>query len=128
MALTRQTFVGKMMSLLFNTLSRFVIVFLPSSKHLLIWWLQSLFTVILEPKKIKSVSVSTFFPSICHEVMGPDAMILSFLNVELSQLFHSPISSSVTPSSSCLQSFSASSLPHGVGSLIQVAIVLGLPI
>ena len=62
-------FIGKVMSLLFNTLSRFVIVFLPSSKHLLILWLQSPFTVILEPKKIKFVSVSTFFPSICHEVM-----------------------------------------------------------
>ena len=80
--LTIQTFVGKMLSLLFNTLSRFVIVFLPSSKHLLILWLQSPFIVILEPKKIKSVPVSTFSASICHEVMGPDAMILRFLNVE----------------------------------------------
>ena len=77
-ALTRRTFVGKVMSLLFNMLSRFVIVFLPKSKHLLISWLQSLSTVILEPKKIKSVTVSTFPPSICHEVMGPDAMILVF--------------------------------------------------
>ena len=77
-ALTTWTFVSKVMSLLFNTLSRFVIAFLPRSKHLLISWLQSLSAVILEPKKIKSVTVSTFSPSICHEVMGPDVMILVF--------------------------------------------------
>ena len=77
-ALTIQTFVGKVMSLLFNTLSTFVIVFLPRSKHLLISWLQSLSAVILEPKKMKSVTVSIFFPSICHEVMGLNAMILVF--------------------------------------------------
>ena len=77
-ALTRQTFVGIVMSLLFNVLSRLVIAFLPRSKHLLISWLQSPSTVILEPKKIKSVTVSTFSPSSCHEVMGPDAMILVF--------------------------------------------------
>ena len=75
-ALTRQTFVGKVMSQLYNMLSRLVIVFLPRSKRLLISWLQSPSVVILEPKKIKSVTVSTVFPSICHEVMGPDAMIL----------------------------------------------------
>ena len=75
-ALTRQTFVSKVMSLLFNRLSRLVIVFLPRSKHLLISWLQSPSAVILEPKKIKSVTASSFFPSVCHEVMGPDAMIL----------------------------------------------------
>ena len=63
-------------------LSRLVITFLPRSKHVLISWLQSPSAVILEPKKIKSVTVSTVSPSICHEVMGPDAMILSFLNVE----------------------------------------------
>ena len=62
------------MSLLFNILSRFVISFLPRSKHLLILWLQSLSAVILELKKIKSVTVSTFFPSICYEMMGPDAL------------------------------------------------------
>ena len=72
--LTRWTFVGKVMSLLFNILSRLVIAFLPRSKRLLISWLQSLSTVILEPKKIKSVTVSTVSPSICHEVMGPDAL------------------------------------------------------
>ena len=77
-ALTRRTFVGKVMSLLFNMLSRFVIAFLPRSKRLLISWLQSPSAVILEPKKIKSVTVSTFSPSICHKVMGPDAMILVF--------------------------------------------------
>ena len=77
-ALTSQTFVSKVMSLLFNTLSRFVITFLSRSKHLLISWLQSPSAVILEPKKMKSDNVSTFPPSICHEVMGPDAMILVF--------------------------------------------------
>ena len=71
-ALTRWTFVGKVMSLLFNMLSRLVITFLPRSKRLLISWLQSPAAVILKPKKIKSVTVS---PSICHEVMGPDAMM-----------------------------------------------------
>ena len=75
-ALTRRTFVGKVMSLLFYMLSSFVIAFLPRSKHLLISWLQSPSAVILEPKKMKSVTVSTVFPSICHEVMGLDAMIL----------------------------------------------------
>ena len=76
-ALTRQTFVGKVMSLLFNMLSKLVITFLPS-KHLLISWLQSPSAVILEPRKMKSVTVSTVSPSISHEVMGPDAMILVF--------------------------------------------------
>ena len=69
-ALTRQAFVGKVMSLFFNMLSRLVINFLPRSKHLLISWLQSLCAVILELKKIKSDTVSTVSPSICHEVMG----------------------------------------------------------
>ena len=77
-ALNRCTSVGKVMSLLFNMLSRLVITFLPRSKHLLISWLQSPFAVILEPRKIKSATVSTVSPSICHEVMGPDAMILVF--------------------------------------------------
>ena len=77
-ALTRWTFVDKVMSLLSNTLSRFVIAFLPRSKHLLILWLQSPSAVILEPLKIKSVMVSIVSPSICHEVMGPDVMILVF--------------------------------------------------
>ena len=77
-ALTRRTFVGKVMSLLFNMLSRFVIAFLPRSKCLLISWLQSPSAVILEPKKIKSLTVSIVSPAICHEVMGPDAMIFVF--------------------------------------------------
>ena len=81
-ALTRQTFIGKVMSLLFNTLSRFVIAFLPRSKCLLIAWLQSPSTETLEPKKIKSVTVSIVIPSICREVMGLNVMILSSLNVE----------------------------------------------
>ena len=74
-ALTRRTFVGKIMSLLFNMLSRLVITFLPRSKRLLISWLQSPSAVILEPKKIKSDAVSTVSPSISHEVMGPDATV-----------------------------------------------------
>ena len=77
-ALTRRTFVGKIMSLLFNMLSRLVITFLPRSKHLLISWLQSPYAVILEPPKIKSITVSIVSPSIYHEVMGPDAMIIVF--------------------------------------------------
>ena len=87
-ALTRQTLVGKVMSLLFNKLSRLVIAFLPRSKRLLISWLQSPSAVILEPPKIKSLKlfiflkeenkVSVVSPSICHEVMGTDAMILVF--------------------------------------------------
>ena len=76
--LTIWTFAGEVLSPLFNTLCRSVIAFLPGSKSLLILWLQSLSAVILEPKKIKSVPVSTFSPSICHKVMGPDAMILVF--------------------------------------------------
>ena len=72
--LTRRTFVGKVMSLLFNMLSRLVITFLPRSKCLLISWLQSPSAVILEPRKIKSDTVSTVSPSISHEVMGPDAL------------------------------------------------------
>ena len=77
-ALTRWTFVDKVMSLLFNMLSRLVITFLPRSKSLLILWWQSPSAVILEPPKIKSVTVSTVSPSICQEVMGLDAMILVF--------------------------------------------------
>ena len=76
--LTTQTFVGKAMSLLFNMLSRLVITFLPRSKCLLILWLQSPSAVILEPRKIKSDTVSTVSPSVSHEVMGQDAMILLF--------------------------------------------------
>ena len=77
-ALTIQTFVGKVISLLFNMLSRLVIAFLPRSKWLLILWLQLPSAVILEPKKMKSVTVSIASPSINHEVMGPDVMVLDF--------------------------------------------------
>ena len=80
-ALTRQTLVGKVMSLLFNMLSRLIITFLPMSKRLLISWLQSPSAVVLELPKIKSDTISTVSPSISHEVMGPDD--LHFLNVEL---------------------------------------------
>ena len=81
-ALTRWTFVSEVISQLLNVLCMFIIAFLPRSKCLLVLWLQSLFSVILETKKIKSDTVSTFSPSICHEVMGPNAMIFHFLNVE----------------------------------------------
>ena len=87
-ALTIWTSVSKM-SLLFNMLSRFVTAFLPRNKCLLISWLQSPSTVILEPKKIKSVTVSTFTTTTHHEVMGPDAMILVFLMLSFKQDFHS---------------------------------------
>ena len=91
-ALTRQTFVGKVMSLLFNMLSRLVITFLPRSKHLLISWLQSPSAVVLEPQKIKSATVSSVSPSISHEVMGPEPWSLFSECWALSQLFHSPLS------------------------------------
>ena len=77
-ALTIQTFVGKVMAVLFNMLSRYFIAFLQRSKHLLISWLQSPSDVILEPKEIKSDTVSIISPSLCHEVMGLDAMIFVF--------------------------------------------------
>ena len=77
-ALNIQTFVGRVMSLLFNTLSGFVIAILPKSKCLLISWLQSRFAMILEPKNIKVFTVLIISPSVCHEVMGLDAMILVF--------------------------------------------------
>ena len=86
-ALTRWTFIGKVMSLLFNTLSRLVIAFLPRSKHLLISWLQSPSAVILEPKKRKCIIASTFSLSICHEVMGPNSMILIFWMLSLKSAF-----------------------------------------
>ena len=82
-ALTIQIYVDKVMSLLFNTLSRFVVALPPRSSHLLNSWLQSPSAVILEPKKIKSVMVSIVSPSICHEAIGLDAMCLHFLNVEI---------------------------------------------
>ena len=87
-ALTSWTFVSKVMSMFFNMLSRLVITFLPRSKRVLILWLHLPSAVILEPPKIKYATVSTISPSVCHEVMGPDAMNPSFLNVE----FHIPLS------------------------------------
>ena len=93
-ALTRWTFLGKVMSLLFNMLSRFVIAFLPKSNYLLILCLQSPTAVILEPKKTKSLTVSIYPPPIYHEVMGLDAMIFIFLNVCFNPAFHSTLSPS----------------------------------
>ena len=84
-ALTIQTLFGRVMSLVFNMLSMFVIAFLPRSKHLLILWLQSPSAVILEPKKIKSVTISIISPSICHEVMGLDG-ITDSMDLSLSEL------------------------------------------
>ena len=88
-ALTRWTFVGKVMCLLFNMLSRLVITFIPRSKHFLISWLQSPSAVILEPQKEKSDTVSTVSPSISHEVMGPDAVILVFWMLTFQPTYHS---------------------------------------
>jgi len=98
-ALTRQTIVSKVMSLIFNMLSRFVIAFLPRSKHLLISWLQSLSSVVLEPRKIKSVTVSIFPPIYFHEVMGQMPWSSFFECWVLSQLFHSRLSLSSKSSS-----------------------------
>ena len=89
-ALTRQTLVSKVMSLLFNMLSRLVIAFLPRSKHVLISWPQSPSAVILEPKKIKCLTVSIVSPSICHEVMGLDAMIFQSASLVAQRLMHVP--------------------------------------
>ena len=96
-ALIIWTFVSKVMSLIFNMLSKLVITFLSQSKHLLISWLQPRSAVILEPKKIKPVTVSIFSPSICHEVMGPDALVFVFWMLSFKPVFHSPLS----PSSRC---------------------------
>ena len=104
-ALTRWTFVGKAMSLLFNVLSRLVIAFLPRSKCLLISWLQLPSAVILELKKIKSLTVSFVSPSICHEVMGLDAMILVFWMLSFKPTF------SLSSYTFIKKLFSSSSLP-----------------
>ena len=90
-SLTGKTFVGKVMSPLFNMLSRLVITFLPKNKRLLISWLQSTSAVILEPKKIKSDTVSTVSPSISHEVMGQNAMILVFWMLIFKPTFFTPL-------------------------------------
>ena len=91
-ALARRTIAGKVMSLLFNMLSMLAITFLPMSKRPLISWVQSPFAVILEPQKIKSLSVSIVSPSICHEVMGTGAMILVFSMLSFKPTFYSPVS------------------------------------
>ena len=106
-ALTRWTFVGKVMSLLFNMLSRLVITFLPRSKRLLISWLQSPSAVILEPPKIKSLTVSIVYPSIFREIMGPDAMILVFWMLSFKPTF------SLSSCTFIKRLFSSSSLPGG---------------
>ena len=97
-SLTIQTFVSRITSLLFNTLSRCVIPFLPRSNHLLISWLKSPSTVILEPKRRKSITTSSFSPSICHEVMGLDAIIY-FLKILLIYSFKSVLSPPHLPTS-----------------------------
>ena len=109
-ALTVWTFVSKVISLLFNTLSRFVIAFLLRSKHLLISWLQSPSTVILDPKKITSVTASTFSLSICHEVMGLDAMILVFCMLSFKPVFS-------------LYSFTLSKRPFSSSSLSAIRVI-----
>ena len=93
-ALTIWTFVSEAMSLFFNMLPRSVIAFIPRSKHLLMSWLQSFYAVILESKKIKPITFSTFSPSICHDVMGSDAISSLFECWVLSKLFHSSLSPS----------------------------------
>ena len=104
-ALSRWTFVGKVMSLFFNMLSRFVIAFLPRNKYLWISWLQSPFAVILEPKKIKSITVSIVSSSVCYEVMGPMPWSSFCEYWVLSQLYHSPPSLSSRGSSVTLHFF-----------------------
>ena len=110
-AFTRQTFVSKVMSLLFNILSRLVIAFLPRSKCLLISWLQSPSVVILEPKKVNSVTVSIVSPSVCHEVMGPNAMILVFWMLSFKPTFS-------------LSSFTFIKRPFSSSSLYAIRVVL----
>ena len=119
--LTRWTFVDKVMPLLFNMLSSFVIAFLPRSKRLLISWLQSLSAVILEHPKIKSVTISIVSPSICHEVMGPDAMILVFWMLSFKPTFS--LSSFTFIKSLC----SPSSLSAMVNFICQLDWTIGCP-
>ena len=94
-ALTMWTFVGKVMSLLFKMLSRFVVTFYPRSKRLLISWLLSPSALIMEPKKVKSVTASISSPLICQDMMGPVAMILVFLMLSFRLFLHSPLSPSL---------------------------------
>ena len=124
-ALNRQAFVSKVMSLVFNMLSKSVIAFLPRSKRLLISWLQSPSAVILEPKKIKSVTVSIVwkFPSICHEVMGPDAMILVFWMLSFKPTF----SLSLSSRGSLVSLLSATTFPKVKGKVAQLCPILSDP-
>ena len=119
-ALTRHTFVGRVMSLLFNKLSRLVITFLPRSKHLLISWLQSSFAVILEPPPKKSNTVSTVSPSICHDVIGPDAMILVFWMLSFKPTF------SLSSFTFIKRLFSSSSLSAIKGGVICISEVIDI--
>ena len=119
-ALTRWTFVSKVMSLLFNMLSRLVIAFLPRSKHLLISWLQSPSAVILEPKNIKSNTVSIVCPSICHAVMGLDAMTFIFRMLSFKQAF------SLSSFTFIKRLFSSSSLSSNKGGVIYISEVIDI--
>ena len=119
-ALIRWTFVGKIMSLLFNMLSRLVIAFLPRSKHLLILWMHSPSAVILEPKKIKFIFVSTVSPSICHEVMGSDAMIVVFWMLSFKPTF------SLSSFTFIKRLFSSSSLFCHKGGIIFISKVIDI--
>ena len=120
-ALTRQTFVGIVISLLFNTLSRLVIAFLPRSKSFLISWLQLSSAVILEPKKIKSVTISIVSPSICYEVMGLDAMIFIFWMLSFKPNF------SLSSFTFIKRLFSSSSLSARVVSSAYLRLLIFLP-
>ena len=120
-ALTRQTFVGKVMSLLFNMLFRLLITFLPRSKHLLTSWMQSPSAVILEPKKIKSLTLSTVSPSTCHKVVGPDAKILVFRMLSFKPTF------SLSSFNFIKRLFSSSSLSIRMVSSAYLSLLIFLP-
>ena len=120
-ALTIWTFVNKVISLLFNKLCSFVIAFLPRSKGLLISWLLSPLAVILEPNKTKSHTVSIFFPSICHEVTGSDAMILVFLMLSFKDLLIMALPTRARPSFPHSQSFPSRSLHKPLSLICQRA-------
>ena len=121
-AWTIRTFVGKGISLLFNTLSRFVIAILPRSKCILILWLQWPSTLILEPKKIKPTTVSTFSPSICQEVMGPNTMIFVFWMLSFKPAFsYSPFSSSSRGSLASLHFFCCKGVIIWISEIVDIS-------